>query len=107
MDNDKNNCENNVPCNEDFFRCCNSSYPATVSAIAYVLAQNYDSDCLSLLAVLFTQLGDTLATIITLESINKKCGEELQAEEAGDELAEKIIKLEELKKFNDDIPIFF
>lgn len=35
----------------------------SISALANVIAKNFDDDQLSLLGAVFTQLGDTLATI--------------------------------------------
>lgn len=39
---------------------------AVVTAIATVLSERFSEDELSVLAVIFTQLGDTLATIVTV-----------------------------------------
>lgn len=40
--------------------------PTTISALAAAIAENLSDDDLSLAAAIFTQLGDTLATIAVL-----------------------------------------
>jgi len=44
-----------------------------VSTIACALAKCLTSDELALLASVFSQLGDTLETILTQREINEKC----------------------------------
>lgn len=39
-----------------------------ISALAYTISKNKSTDEISLLAAFFTQLGDTLATIATINS---------------------------------------
>lgn len=78
--NKKDNCFNTTynkdnnfkTCNKDFNKCNNSIYPASVTAIAYYLSQNYDEKCIEILAVLFTQLGYTLDSIATINEINRE-----------------------------------
>ena len=49
------------------------SLPFTVSALADVVAaQVPDDDELALLAAVFTQLGDTLATILTVRALSAR-----------------------------------
>lgn len=44
-----------------------------VTAIACNMANCYSQEDLSLLAAIFTQLGDTLETILTNEELNEAC----------------------------------
>ena len=43
---------------------CPETLPTAVSALAAALAQGYSDTQLALLATIFTQLGDSLATIL-------------------------------------------
>ncbi len=45
----------------------NKTLPFSVTALAEAIANNVDNDTLALLAALFTQLGDTLATIAVMK----------------------------------------
>lgn len=47
----------------------------TVAALANLISQSCTEDQISLLAVIFTQLGDTLETIQTANSLCNKCNE--------------------------------
>lgn len=70
-------CKKSCNCGiSDFFTCPNSCYPASVTAIAYSLAKCYSLEELELLAVLFTQLGDTIASILVIQNLNAQCAEE-------------------------------
>jgi len=44
--------------------------PVTISVLACAIADNKSSDEISLLAAIFTQLGDTLATIATQRDLD-------------------------------------
>ena len=42
-----------------------------VSMLTCLIVQNYNDDQIGLLAAIFTQLGDSLATILANEALNK------------------------------------
>ena len=45
---------------------------ASITALANVISCNFNNEELTLLATIFVQLGDTLATIVTQKSICNK-----------------------------------
>lgn len=58
---------------------CPNSLIAAVAALAAVLAEGRSNEELSLLAAVFTQLGDTLATIAVQREICEKCQKDATA----------------------------
>lgn len=42
---------------------------ASITALANMIANEFDDECLGLLSVIFVQLGDTLATILTAKQV--------------------------------------
>lgn len=44
-----------------------------ITAIANAIINEVDNDCAALLAVIFTQLGDTLATLTVISGMNTCC----------------------------------
>lgn len=55
--------------------CC--ALPATVTAAAYAIAENFNEDELALLATLFVQLGDTIASILACKDLQEKCRQKI------------------------------
>lgn len=51
---------------------CISAY---VTAIANLLSEKFTTEELGVLAAVFTQLGDTLATILAADAIKESCKE--------------------------------
>lgn len=47
-----------------------------VSMLTCLIVQNYDDNEIALLAAIFTQLGDSLATILANEAVLKECENE-------------------------------
>lgn len=55
--------------------CCNGSLPAAITAVALALAEGKSTAETSLLGAIFTQLGDTLATIAAQQELCPKKAE--------------------------------
>ena len=51
---------------------CPESMPAAVAAMAAAIAQGRSDEELGLLAAIFTQLGDSLASILVARACNSK-----------------------------------
>ena len=44
-----------------------------ISMLTCLIVENYDDEEIGLLAAIFTQLGDSLATILANEALNEAC----------------------------------
>ena len=44
-----------------------------ISMLTCLIVENYDDEEIGLLSAIFTQLGDSLATILANEELNKAC----------------------------------
>ena len=52
---------------------CPNPLPATVGALAATIAEGLCDDELALMAALFVQLGDSLATVLACRVVQEKC----------------------------------